>query len=94
MTAIYDGPRIEPWMQYAACIGKPAHWWFPDNQEQWHVQGRAAINVCRTCPVASQCLDFALATDERYGIYGGLRPTEREELKRKQRTTTLRKVTP
>jgi WhiB family transcriptional regulator, redox-sensing transcriptional regulator len=93
VSAIYDGPNVQPWMSDAACIGKPAHWWFPDNQQQWHVQGRAAMNVCKSCPVQAECLELALSNDDQYGIYGGLGPTERYQIKTK-RNKTLRKVTP
>lgn len=27
--------------------------------------------VCRLCPVTAECLDFALANNERFGIWGG-----------------------
>lgn len=36
--------------------------------------------VCETCTVRSQCLEFALANDERDGVWGGLTAKERKAL--------------
>lgn len=36
--------------------------------------------LCRTCPVQSTCLGWALVTDVAYGIYGGLEPAVRQRL--------------
>lgn len=36
--------------------------------------------ICQLCPVRAQCLEWALATDEQYAIYGGLTRAERLKL--------------
>lgn len=41
-----------------------------------------AVTVCRSCPVRDQCLDYALANQELFGIWGGLTEPERESLLR------------
>jgi hypothetical protein len=50
----------------------------------------AAKTMCGHCPVARQCLDLAMRTetaaDATHGIYGGLTPAERLELRRQQVT--------
>lgn len=35
---------------------------------------------CRPCPVQRECLLYALATEERWGLWGGMTPKERDEL--------------
>lgn len=45
--------------------------------------------VCRACPVRSECLDFALATKQRYGCWGELAPIERLRIERKHRRRRL-----
>lgn len=35
--------------------------------------------ICATCPVVSQCRDWALANNEPWGIWGGMNPAERED---------------
>lgn len=42
-----------------------------------------AKKICGRCEVKAECLNFALATDERFGIWGGLSERERRKLKRK-----------
>lgn len=45
---------------------------------------QAAKLVCQLCDVRQQCLDFALDTDERHGIWGGLSDRERRVLRRRR----------
>jgi WhiB family transcriptional regulator, redox-sensing transcriptional regulator len=44
---------------------------------------REAKRVCLSCEVRSECLEYALAHDERFGIWGGLSERERRRLKRR-----------
>ena len=48
---------------------------------------KPAKKVCADCPVQALCLEYALAHDERYGVWGGLSERERRELKTKTATT-------
>ena len=43
---------------------------------------RDAKRVCQGCEVRDACLEYALANDERFGIWGGLSERERRRLKR------------
>jgi WhiB family transcriptional regulator, redox-sensing transcriptional regulator len=43
---------------------------------------RPAKRVCRACEVRAECLEYALAHDERFGIWGGVSERERRGLKR------------
>jgi WhiB family redox-sensing transcriptional regulator len=42
---------------------------------------RDAKRLCGLCEVRQQCLDFALTTEERYGIWGGLSERERRRIR-------------
>ncbi|MHA7277307.1 WhiB family transcriptional regulator [Arthrobacter sp. Hz1] len=44
---------------------------------------RDAKKVCGACNVRSQCLEYALANDERFGIWGGLSERERRRLRKR-----------
>ena len=44
---------------------------------------REAKKVCVGCDVRSECLEYALANDERFGIWGGLSERERRKLKKR-----------
>lgn len=40
-----------------------------------------ARQLCAECPLAAQCLEYALTTSQAFGIWGGLTPTERHRLR-------------
>jgi WhiB family redox-sensing transcriptional regulator len=46
------------------------------------VQIEHARAVCRQCPVQTDCLDFALSTNQDSGIWGGTSEEERRILRR------------
>ncbi|WP_255659578.1 WhiB family transcriptional regulator [Pseudonocardia sp. ICBG1293] len=41
-----------------------------------------AKRICTLCPVRLPCLEYALATGEQYGIWGGLSANQRHHLRR------------
>jgi WhiB family redox-sensing transcriptional regulator len=43
-------------------------------------QVNQAKSVCTRCPVCAQCLDFALATRQPHGIWGGTSEDERQRI--------------
>ena len=68
----------------AACIGKPPHWFFPDDNGEANRSRDGylyALAVCRHCPVREACLDYAMAAERdarwRFGVFGGMTPHER-----------------
>jgi WhiB family redox-sensing transcriptional regulator len=42
--------------------------------------------VCVGCDVRAECLEYAMANDERFGIWGGLSERERRRLRQTRRT--------
>jgi WhiB family transcriptional regulator, redox-sensing transcriptional regulator len=54
--------------------------WFPANGDRAAADRAKAI--CRSCPVRPACLEWALAANERTGIWGGTTPNERRALRR------------
>ena len=48
------------------------------------VQIEHAKQVCDQCPVKQECLDFALATNQDSGIWGGLSEEERRVIRRQR----------
>jgi WhiB family redox-sensing transcriptional regulator len=57
--------------------------WFPPNRRAPQVT--EAKKACAECPVQLACLEFALANDERFGIWGGLDEDERDALRKRTR---------
>lgn len=75
--------RDTSWVERAACRGRSTDLWFPSGGSSDAYS--AALLICRRCPVRSECLDDALATEQahaRHGIRGGLTPTGRKNIAR------------
>ncbi|HEY2101459.1 MAG TPA: WhiB family transcriptional regulator [Pseudonocardia sp.] len=47
--------------------------------------------VCGRCSIRPECLEWALATDQRFGIWGGTSPEERKAIRR-SRAAALKKL--
>ena len=43
---------------------------------------REAKEVCRGCVVREDCLEFAIANSEKFGIWGGMSERERRRVRR------------
>ena len=69
------------WPDDAACRGAPADVFFPERG----VSTDDAKAVCRRCTVANDCLEYALANNERFGIWGGKSARERQQIRRRRR---------
>ncbi|MQB01706.1 MAG: WhiB family transcriptional regulator [Actinobacteria bacterium] len=69
------------WREDAACLEYPAVLFFGLDDNESAVERRSredrAKGVCYGCTVRQECLDYALATREPYGIWGGLTEIER-----------------
>jgi WhiB family transcriptional regulator, redox-sensing transcriptional regulator len=69
------------WMAHGSCRGKPTDLWFPGRGD-----GAAARAICATCPVAAECLEYAIADPlPVLGIFGGTDERERAAIRRARR---------
>jgi len=66
------------WHERALCAQTDPEAFFPEKGGST----REAKKICTGCEVRSECLTYALAHDERFGIWGGLSERERRRLKR------------
>ena len=72
-------PKIYPaqeWMDRAACKGVDTAPFF----SEYRVEQNRAKEVCATCTVRTDCLDYAILTNSRFGIFGGMTYRERGRL--------------
>ncbi len=69
------------WQELAQCRGRDPEIFYP----QRGVPTASAKTLCRECPVKSECLEYALVNEERFGIWGGLSERERKKLHRERR---------
>ena len=65
------------WRQQAACIGF-VDTFFPNRPNR--DTRRAAIRICDSCPVVTECDTYANQTDERSGVWGGKNRTKLSRL--------------
>lgn len=70
------GIEYPDWTEHAVCAQVDPELWFPEKGGST----REAKKICAGCPVRTQCLDYALAHGERFGIYGGHSERERREM--------------
>jgi WhiB family redox-sensing transcriptional regulator len=72
-------PVEEPdWQERALCAQTDPEAFFPEKGGST----REAKRICAGCEVRAECLEYALAHDERFGIWGGLSERERRRLRR------------
>ncbi|WP_026460050.1 WhiB family transcriptional regulator [Schaalia suimastitidis] len=76
LNGIDEGPLA--WQQDALCAQTDPEAFFPEKGGST----REAKAVCKACSVRAECLEYALANDERFGIWGGLSERERRKMRR------------
>lgn len=72
------------WQQQAACRSKDPELFFPiGDSGPALIHAEEAKQVCRTCPVRADCLDYALDNPTRTedGIWGATTPPERRAMR-------------
>lgn len=74
---------VSAWRTRSACRDSDADVFFPIGSSGPAVeQIDTARRICGACPVAQECLEFALATNQEAGIWGGTTEEERRRLRK------------
>lgn len=55
----------------------PAHF---EHKPEREAREARAKEICARCPVRAECLEWALATREQHGVWGGYSESERKAL--------------
>jgi WhiB family redox-sensing transcriptional regulator len=71
------------WMRDRNCLDEPVETFYPAPGDVEKL--RRAKGICKECTVRMDCLNFALDTNERFGIWGGKSARERSLILRAQR---------
>lgn len=79
IRAIYQD-RLSDWRRNAACRGLSPSLWYPERGDT----GTQAKAVCRGCDVKGECLEYALASGQKWGVWGGLSERELRKLRRRR----------
>ena len=78
VLSLLEGEEERSWQTQANCMGVDPDLFFPERG----ASTREAKEVCRGCVVRDDCLEFALANGEKFGIWGGMSERERRRLRR------------
>jgi WhiB family redox-sensing transcriptional regulator len=78
-AADLDG-EDKSWQDMANCLGVDPDLFFPERG----ASTREAKEVCKGCVVRDDCLEYALANGEKFGIWGGMSERERRRIRRQR----------
>lgn len=82
------------WRNHAACRDEDPELFFPiGNSGPAVTQIEEAKEVCRSCPVSTSCLKWALETGQDGGVWGGMSEDERRSLKRRRNADPMLRTT-
>ena len=84
----------DAWSCRGACRALPTELFFPAGEldDQAVEQAEEAKAVCANCPVRIPCLEFAIATNQPYGIWGGANTSERRSIRRRRQAERRRQA--
>lgn len=79
LLEILEGHELA-WQDLANCRGADPDLFFPERG----ASTRTAKGICRECTVRADCLEFAIVSSEKFGIWGGLSERERRKIRRER----------
>ncbi len=68
------------WQDLANCRGADPDLFFPERG----ASTRTAKSICRECSVRPECLEFAIVSSEKFGIWGAMSERERRRIRRQR----------
>jgi WhiB family redox-sensing transcriptional regulator len=75
------------WQDFANCRGADPDLFFPERG----ASTRAAKTICRECSVQDACLEFAIVSSEKFGIWGGMSERERRKIRKQRQIAAARR---
>jgi WhiB family redox-sensing transcriptional regulator len=70
------------WQQDALCREVSPEIFYPT---AGNGRARQAKDICHACPAITECREYSLANNEKWGVWGGLSEHDRRELRRTRR---------
>ena len=74
--------KIGGWREQAACRGADPDYFHPPDGQSW--MATRGLKICATCPVTTECLNYALSfpqADDMHGIWGGTTAKDRRAIR-------------
>jgi WhiB family redox-sensing transcriptional regulator len=75
--------KLPAWKAKGSCRGSDTLVFYPPSDDD--ALAAPAKEICAGCPVRKPCLEFALSTREKHGVWGGLTERERRRVLRQRR---------
>lgn len=76
--------EVDDWRELGECRGADLSLFYPEDDDDLGAE-LAAKAICAACAVREHCLEQALDSRERVGVWGGLSPRERRRILRRRR---------
>ncbi len=71
-----DLPEVSvKWQALGLCFQTYDPRFFPERGKKFEI-----LKLCKVCPVQVECLEYALATNPKHGIWGGKNKRERDRI--------------
>jgi len=80
LAGLAGSALLPAWQRRANCMGVDPELFFPERG----ASTKEAKEVCRGCVVREDCLEYAIANGEKFGIWGGLSERERRRIRRRR----------
>ncbi len=81
---IFSASTDTEWQQDGLCRADDGPVFFPpshfEHKPEREAREARARAICAACPARQPCLEWALATGEPYGVWGGTSESERKQL--------------
>ncbi len=77
-------PPTKPWSQPGRTTPTVSASTLISSSPSTGTSTREAKEVCRGCVVREDCLEYALANGEKFGIWGGMSERERRRIRRQR----------
>jgi len=88
-SEIFSDEEELKWQDQASCLGMDPDLFFPERG----ASTREAKGICARCRVKVDCLEYALANGEKFGIWGGMSERERRRIRRMRAQAARRRLT-
>jgi WhiB family redox-sensing transcriptional regulator len=75
------------WQDFANCRGANPDLFFPERG----ASTRTAKQICRECTVRDECLEFAIVSSEKFGIWGAMSERERRKIRKERQIAARRR---
>ena len=82
-TKEVGGLTAQHWRSIGLCKGSDTLVFYPPSDDD--TLAEEAKTICSACAVRKPCLEFALTTREKHGVWGGLTERERRRVLRQRR---------